>query len=105
MAQDPEREDEQPEEDALDTSHDLDMVAVYRSDNIDAEVEADIIRGILESNGVACVMLGPPQFPVLGFEVQVSRARVEEAERLIAEARAAGPEAAAEAEAASEETP
>ncbi|MBZ5626047.1 MAG: hypothetical protein LAQ69_46280 [Acidobacteriia bacterium] len=45
------------------------------------------------------------EYPVLGYEVQAPRSRVAEAERLIAEAQAAGPEAAAEAEAASEETP
>ncbi len=103
MAQDPEREEEQPREDAIDTSHELDMVPVYSSQTVDAEIEADIIRGILESNGVPAVIVGPVQFPVLGFEVQVPRARQEEAKRLIAEAQSVGPDGVAEAEAASEE--
>ncbi len=103
MAQDPERDDEQPQEGKMDTTPALDMVPVYRSETVDAEIEADVIRGVLESNGVPCVLEGPAQFPVLGFEVLVPQSRLEEAKRLIEEAQAAGPEAAAEAEAASEE--
>jgi hypothetical protein len=41
--------------------------------------------------------------PSLGFEVLVQRERFQDAERLIEEARAAGPSAALEAERASEE--
>ena len=41
--------------------------------------------------------------PSLEFQVLVPREKAEEAERLLREARAAGPAAAAEAEAASEE--
>jgi hypothetical protein len=51
MAQDPE-EDEQPNEGSVNTSHELDMVALYSSSTVDAGVEADIIRGILDSNGI-----------------------------------------------------
>lgn len=79
------------------------MVPVYASQEVDAEMEADMIHGVLESNGVPSMVVRTTGFPILGFEVQVPRARFEEAQRLIAEAEAAGPEAAAEAEAASEE--
>src|SRR5690242_20794793 len=103
MAQDPERDEEQPLESEVDTSHDLDMVSIYSSQTIESEVEAEVIHGILESNGIPSLVVSAAQYPNLGFDVQVPRARVDEAERLIAEARAAGPEAAAEAEAASEE--
>jgi Putative prokaryotic signal transducing protein len=104
MAQDPERDDEQPEEEAVDTSHDLDMVPIYGSQTVEAEIEADVIRGILESNGVPCVVSGPnTQYPVFQTRVLVPKSRVDEARRLLEEAQAAGPEAAAEAEAASEE--
>jgi hypothetical protein len=41
--------------------------------------------------------------PSLEFQVQVPRAYAEDAERVLLEAREAGPQAAAEAEAASEE--
>jgi hypothetical protein len=43
-------------------------------------------------------VVGTPQIPALEFQVQVPKSRLEEAERVLAEARAAGPEAAAEAE-------
>ena len=104
MAQDPEREDEQSgAEGEVDTSHDLDMVPLYSSATIDAEVEADMIRGILEANGIPAILWRGTGIPPLGVEVQVPRNRVEEARRVIAEQEAAGPEAAAEGEAASEE--
>jgi hypothetical protein len=109
MAQDPER-DEQPEESPeqagdVDVSHELDMVAIYSSQTVDAEIEADVIHGLLEANGVPNLVIGFNQAPAVGFEVRVPLARVDEAQRLLAEAQAAGPEAAAEAEAASEQGP
>jgi hypothetical protein len=104
MAQDPERDDEQPDESAVDTSHDLDMVPLYFSQTVEAEGEAEMLRDILDSNGITAVISSSP-FPNLGFLISVPRARVEEARRVIAEQEEAGPEAAAEAEAASEEKP
>jgi hypothetical protein len=110
MAQDPEQDpesefdDEQPEaEGEVDLSSDLDMVPLFESQTIDAEMESDIIRSILETNGIQCVVQGSP-FTSLGYQVRVPRAQLQEARRLIAEQQAAGPEAAAEAEAASEES-
>src|SRR5262249_28647734 len=103
MAQDPENDEERQDEEYLDPSHTLDMVSLYVSQGVDAEMEADVIHGILESNGVPSIVMRATGVPVFGFEVQVPRAQLEEAKRLIAEAEAAGPEAAAEAEAASEE--
>jgi|SRR5580700_8184215 hypothetical protein len=100
MAQDP---DEQPDEGGVDPSHDLDMVTLFSSSNIDAEMEANAIHGILTSNGVPSVVMGASPIPSLEFQVLVPRAAMKEAEQLLDEARAAGPEAAAEAEAASEE--
>jgi hypothetical protein len=108
MAQDPEG-DEQPESESsertgeVDLSHDLDLVAIYSSQTVDAEIECDVIHSLLEANGVPNMVVGFNQFPAFAFEVRVPRARVEEATRLIAEAEAAGPEAAAEGEAASEQ--
>jgi len=90
----------EPEPDA---SHEMDMVALFSSSNHDAEMEAMQIRGMLESNGIPSVVVGPSTIPVLEFEVQVPRENLEEAQRILAEAQAAGPEGAAEAEAASEE--
>ena len=95
MAQDPERD--------VDPSSDLDVVTLFSSSNTDAEMEAINIRGLLESNGIEAIVVGPRVLPSLEFQVQVPRAKAEEARRLNAEARAAGPAAAAEAEASSEQ--
>jgi len=100
MAQDP---DEQQGEGGVDPSHDLDMVTLFSSSNIDAEMEANAIHGILTASGIPSVVVGASPIPSLEFQVQVPRAAVKEAERLVDEAREAGPAAAAEAEAASEE--
>jgi hypothetical protein len=88
---------------AVDPSPDLDLVSVFRSSNTDAEVECDNIHGLLEASGVFSVIEGASVIPSLEFQVLVPREKFEEAERLIREAREAGPAAAAEAEAASEE--
>jgi aryl-alcohol dehydrogenase-like predicted oxidoreductase len=85
-----------------DESEELDSTPVFASSNHDAEMEALAIRGLLESNGIPAVLVGPSTIPSLEFQVQVPKMRLEEAERVIAEAKAAGPAAAAEAERASE---
>jgi len=87
----------------LNPSAELDMVSLYKAGTVDAEIEADVICGILESNGISAMMARNFGYPNLGFEVKVPRARLEEARQLIEEAKAAGPDAAAEAERASEE--
>jgi hypothetical protein len=103
MAQDPERNDEERDRDQLLTSHALDMVPLWDSSNVDAEVEADMIRGVLDSNGIPTLLMGAQPYPNLGFQVLVPRGKVMEAQRLLEEAKAAGPEAAAAGELASEE--
>jgi Putative prokaryotic signal transducing protein len=103
MAQDPDREDENQNQDALLTTHALDMVTLFQSSTVDGQMEADMIRGILDSNGIPAILSDTPYTGILGAEVKVPRGRLKEAQTLIAEAQAAGPEAAAEAEAASEE--
>jgi hypothetical protein len=102
MAQDPDREEQRQDQDVLLTSHALDMVPLWSSEGVSAEVEADMIRGVLESNGISVMVVGASQYPNLGFEVRVPRGKVKEAEEVIAQAEAAGPDAAAEAEAESE---
>ena len=87
----------------LDPSHDLDLVPLFASSNHDAKMEAEAIHGLMQANGIPSIIVGAPQIPSLDFQVQVPKARLEEAERVLAEARAAGPAAAAEAEQASEE--
>jgi hypothetical protein len=102
MAQDPDREDEQSGQDVLLTSHALDMVTLWTSNGVSAEIEADMIRGVLESNGIPVMVVGASQYPNLPVEVRVPRGKVKEAEELIEQAQASGPDAASEAEAESE---
>ena len=102
MTQDPEEEQDSGEA-FFDTSHELDMVTLYRSPTVGSEIEAQVIRGILDSHGIPSLVTRAMGNPQLGFEVQVHRRSVPEAERLIEEAKAAGPAAAVEAERASEE--
>ncbi len=78
------------------------MVAVFSSSNHDAEMEVMNIKAMLEASGVDAMIVGPHVLPSLEFQIQVSEEDVAQAEALIAEARAAGPEAAAEAEALTE---
>ena len=102
MAQDPDREEDQQSQDELLTSHALDMVTLWSSNTVAAEIEADMIRGVLESNGIPVLVVGASQYPNLPFEVKVPRGRLKEAELLIEQAQASGPDAASEAEAESE---
>jgi hypothetical protein len=101
MAQDPEEEGSGGG--PLDKSHDLDMVALYESSTVDAETEAEVIRGLLESNGIPATIVSGGPVPPVGWMIQVPRKRLEEARQVIEEARATGPEGAAEAEASSEQ--
>ncbi|HTQ55439.1 MAG TPA: DUF2007 domain-containing protein [Bryobacteraceae bacterium] len=94
----PESEDQSP-----DTSHQLDTVVLFSSSNHNSEMEAMEIHSLLQANGIPSVLVGTSTIPVLSFDVRVPRVDLEEARRVLAEAQAAGPEAAAEAEAASEQ--
>ena len=78
------------------------LVPVFSSQNHDAEMEALAVKGIMDANGVPAVLAGPHILPNLEFQVQVPEHLAAEAQRLIDEARAAGPQAALEAEAATE---
>jgi hypothetical protein len=78
------------------------MVVVYSSATVDAEIEAEVIRGVLDSNGIPSFLSRTP-YHSLTFEVRAPRGFAEEARQRIAEAQAAGAEAAAAGEAASEE--
>jgi hypothetical protein len=96
MTQDP-----RPEE--VETDDSSDMVTLFSSSTIDGEMEASNIHFMLQAAGIPSMVVGPSVIPSLEFQVQVPRSDAAEAERVLEEARAAGPEAAAEAEAASEE--
>jgi hypothetical protein len=85
-----------------DDSHDLDMIAVFRSAGTDTESEALTVKGLLRASGVPAEIVGDTRYPNLPQQVNVPRSQVAEARRLIAEALAAGPAAAEEAEAEGE---
>jgi hypothetical protein len=86
-----------------DDSHEMDMVAIFSSSNHDGEMEATAVHGVLEANNIPSILVGPGTIPVLEFQVRVPKEDLAAAERVLAEARAAGPAGAAEAEAAGEE--
>jgi hypothetical protein len=85
-----------------DDSEDFDLVTVFSSDEHDAEMEALAVQSVLEAGGIPAVIVGSSVLPNLPFEVRVPSARLEEAEKLIADSEAAGPAGAEEAERASE---
>jgi hypothetical protein len=101
MAQDPEPGELEESRDQIDPSHDLDMIPLYESMTIEAEMEAAVLSSLLESNGIPALVVGSP-IPSVGFQVQVPRVRLEEARHLVEEAKLEGPQAAAEAEQATE---
>ncbi len=80
------------------------MVPFFSSSNHDAEMEATSIHGVLESNGIPSILIGPSSLPSFEFQVQVSEERLADAVQAVAEARAAGPAAALEGELESEQT-
>jgi hypothetical protein len=83
---------------ALNLSHDLDMVTVFISEAPDAEMLSMQLRSILEAQGIPSVLVSGSVFPSLPFEVRVPKGRLEEARRAIAAAEEAGPSAAEEGE-------
>ncbi len=89
----------------LDTSRELDLETVFASSGVTAEMEALTIRSILEAGGLSPVLVGASAIPSLSFEVRVPGTELDEARRLIAEARQAGPQAADDAQSAGERQP
>jgi hypothetical protein len=81
-----ERKTSQPE---LDRSHKVDLIPIFSSQAANAEMEALAIKGILDTNGIPSLLTETGALPNLPHEVRVPKDRVEEAERAIAEARAA----------------
>jgi len=79
-------------------SADEGMAAAWSSSNHNGEMEAMAIKGVLESNGIPAMIVGPQMLPNLEFQVQVPEHLLGEAARMIREALQAGPAAAAEAE-------
>jgi hypothetical protein len=60
------------------------------------------IMNLLDSNGIAAVLVGDSVLPNFAFEVRVAHDQADRARIMIADAEKTGPEAAEEAERASE---
>jgi len=89
-----------PEEaEEVDPSSDLDLETIIGATS---EMEAMGIKNLLDSNGIAAVLIGDSVLPNFPFEVRVARDQAERARILIADAERTGPAAAAEAELESE---
>lgn len=86
----------------VDDSEDLDLETIFHAAGTVAEVEALGIKNVLESNGIAAVLVGNSVLPNMPFEVRVARDQVARARQLIADAQAEGPAAAEEGERNSE---
>ena len=87
-----------------DPSHDLDLVSIYRSEATpSAEMEAMGLNAILDSNDIPSLVMGGSMMPNLPVEVRVASEDEAHARAVIAEAAAAGPAAAEEAELESEQ--
>ena len=86
-----------------DPSHEFDLETIFDAVGTTAEMEAIGIRGVLEANGISCVLVGPSVYPNLRFLVRVPKKDADRAQQVLAEARAAGPSAAEEAQRASEQ--
>jgi hypothetical protein len=93
-----------PDETPADPSSDLDLVTVASTDGATGELQANAIKSILDAYGVQSVIVGSTTLPNLGFEVRVPQDHEVQARQAIAEAEAAGPQAALQAEQESERT-
>ena len=87
------------EDEEVDTSSALDLETIASATS---EMEAMSIKNLLDSNGIAAVLVGDSVLPNFPFEVRVARDQAERARILIADAEDVGPAAAEEAERASE---
>ncbi|MBI3684256.1 MAG: DUF2007 domain-containing protein [Acidobacteria bacterium] len=90
------------EQTPADPSHELDLETVFEAVGTEAEIAAMAVQSMLDANGIPAVLIGTSTMPNLPFEVRVPHDHIEEARRQIAEAEAAGPAAAEEAERATE---
>lgn len=103
LVADEEDETEAEESHGIDESHDFDLVTVFETGSGTTEMDAQWIKNVLEANGIEAIIVGGTPIPSTGQELQVAREHADEARRVIAEAKAAGPTAADEGEAATEQ--
>lgn len=87
-----------------DSSHSLDLEVLGYYHGVEGELEARGVESVLRAAGIEAIVEGAVGFPSVPFEVSVPRNQLEEARRVLAEALAAGPAAAEDAEVAFEES-
>ncbi len=85
-------------------SEELDLETVFSrpAGGLTQEMEATAVSSLLKDAGIETIVIGDSVLPNLGFEVRVPKGDALRARQLIAEAIAAGPAAAEEAERLSE---
>ncbi len=93
------------EVETVDDSSDLDLSEpIYHSEgSTTAEFEANAIKSVLESNGIAAIIVGDTVLPNMPFEVRVAAEYAPRALQVLEDAQRGGAEAADEAQAAQEE--
>jgi hypothetical protein len=84
-------------------SEELDLVTVFEGAGTNNEMEAMSVQALLEANGIQAVIIGDAVLPNLEEDVRVPRQDLDRAQKIIADALAAGPAAALEAEMESEQ--
>ncbi len=77
----------------------LDLVILANYHGPQAEMEVRAVESVLRAAGIESVVEGAVGFSSVPFEVSVARNQVEAAKKVLAEALAAGPAAAEQAEA------
>ena len=89
------------------TSSDLDLETIFHAEgsSVTAEMEAMSVKNLMESNGIAAVLMGDSVLPNFPFEVKVAREQAARARKLLEDIESVGPEAAEELEAESEKKP
>jgi hypothetical protein len=83
----------------VDPSEALDQVTVFGAAS---EMEAMSIHAVLEAGGISAMIVGDSRYPIFPQQVRVARELEARARQIIADALAAGPAGAEEAEASSE---
>src|ERR1700735_1915076 len=99
IAENPPSDEAQEDEEEVDDSPALDQETIASAAS---EMEAMSIQNLLDSNGIAAVLVGDSVLPNFPFEVRVAHDQAARARLLIADAEDVGPAAAEEAERASE---
>jgi hypothetical protein len=99
IAENPPSDEAQEDEEEVDDSPALDQETIASAAS---EMEAMSIQNLLDSNGIAAVLVGDSVLPNFPFEVRVAHDQAARARLLIADAEKTGPAGAEEAERASE---